>query len=211
MINFKRLFFSGLVLIVLQTRQSIKHSLMFTFQFSYLTIYILAQQSAEFEHLTIQNYVSLTNIIEFYILVSTSGNSVYKYIIEIYKILVVPLSSLSWSIVDTSISSSSHLKVTCSSNNDLPWGNFLLFPEISFLQQNPPHAKILFFLARNLHCYTHHRSRKLNYGKLRMHNYYKQTLPQKLNICICKGVVLVESFEISYIPVWVMCRRYRMT
>jgi hypothetical protein len=46
MINFKRLFFSGLVFIVLQTQQSIKHSVMFTFQFSYFTIYILAQQSA---------------------------------------------------------------------------------------------------------------------------------------------------------------------
>ena len=49
MINFKRLFFSGLLFIVLQTQQSIKHSLMFTFQFSYFTIYILAQQSADVE------------------------------------------------------------------------------------------------------------------------------------------------------------------
>ena len=49
MVNFKRLFFSGLVFIVLQTQQSIKHSLIFTFQFSYFTIYILyilARQSA---------------------------------------------------------------------------------------------------------------------------------------------------------------------
>jgi hypothetical protein len=103
---------------------------MFTFQFSYFTIYILAQQSADVEpvsgiseegpttfqgdistipqasescwlfcmissvDLTFRNYVSLTNIIEFYILVSKSGNSVYKYIIEIYKILIVPFSSL---------------------------------------------------------------------------------------------------------------------
>ena len=52
MIDFKRLFFSGLVFIVLEKQQSIKHSLMFTymvFQFSYFTIYISAQQSAEFE------------------------------------------------------------------------------------------------------------------------------------------------------------------
>jgi hypothetical protein len=34
------------------------------------------------------------------------GNSVYKYIIEIYKILIVPHSSFSWSSVDTSTSSS---------------------------------------------------------------------------------------------------------
>jgi hypothetical protein len=50
MINFKRLFFfSGLVFIVLQTQQSIKRSLMFTFQFVYFIIYILAQQSADVE------------------------------------------------------------------------------------------------------------------------------------------------------------------
>ena len=42
------------------------------------------------------------------------------------------------------ISLSSHLKGTCSSNNDLPWGNFLLFPEIIFPPQNPPPAKIFF-------------------------------------------------------------------
>jgi hypothetical protein len=42
-------FFSGLVFIVLQTQQSIKHSPMFTFQFSHFTIYILAHQSADVE------------------------------------------------------------------------------------------------------------------------------------------------------------------
>jgi hypothetical protein len=43
-------FYSGLVCIVLQTQQSIKHSLMFTymvFQFSYFAIYVSAQQSAQ--------------------------------------------------------------------------------------------------------------------------------------------------------------------
>ena len=51
--------------------------------------------------------------------------------------------SFLWTVVSKQISSSSHLKVTCSSNNDLPWGNFLLFPEIIFPLQNPS-AKILF-------------------------------------------------------------------
>ena len=55
------------------------------------------------------------------------------------------------------ISSSSHLKVTCSSNNDLPWGNFLLFPEIIFPQQNPPPAKILYPRSpkgEGVYCFT---------------------------------------------------------
>ena len=70
----------------------------------------------------IQNYVSLTNIIEFYILVSKSGNSVYEYITEIYKILIVPLSSISWSIVDTSsgnvVGPTADVPLTCSTSVD---------------------------------------------------------------------------------------------
>jgi hypothetical protein len=48
---------------------------------------------------------------------------------------------LCWS--STKQISSSHRKVTCSSHNDFPWGNFLLFPERISLQQNPP-VKIIY-------------------------------------------------------------------
>jgi hypothetical protein len=32
-----------------------------------------------------------------------------------------------------------------------------------------------------------------------MHSYCKQTLSQKLNICICKGAVLVDSYTSTYL------------
>ena len=32
-----------------------------------------------------------------------------------------------------------------------------------------------------------------------MHNYCKQTLSQKVNMCICKGAVLVDSYTSPYL------------